>query len=70
MAIGLELTDDEMRRVMECRERWRDDQAIELAAGICIRAMVESWPIKRLFWLRSLGTMPGYRPGLILEAVA
>ena len=45
MAIGLDLTDDEMRRVMECREKWSDDEAIERAAGICVRAMVESWAL-------------------------
>lgn len=42
MSLGLELTDDEMRRVMECREKWSDDEAIERAAGICVRAMIES----------------------------
>ena len=26
MAMGLELTDDEMARVMECRERWSDEE--------------------------------------------
>lgn len=45
MSLGLELTDDEMRRVMECREKWSDDEAIERAAGICVRAMVESWAL-------------------------
>ena len=45
MSLGLELTDDEMRRVMECREKWSDDEAIERAAGMCVRAMVESWAL-------------------------
>ena len=45
MALGLDLTDDEMRRVMECREKWSDDEAIERAAGICVRAMVESFAL-------------------------
>ena len=45
MALGLELNDDEMRRVMECREKWSDDEAIERAAGICVRAMVESFAL-------------------------
>ena len=43
--LGLDLTDDEMRRVMECRERWSDDEAIERAAGICVSAMVKSWAL-------------------------
>lgn len=43
MAIGLELTDDEMARVMECRERWSDDEAIERAAGICVSEMVRTF---------------------------
>jgi hypothetical protein len=45
MSLGLDLTDDEMRRVMECREKWSDDEAIERAAGICVRAMVESFAL-------------------------
>ncbi len=45
MAIGLELTDDEMRRVMECREKWSDDEAIERAAGICVSEMVRMFEL-------------------------
>ena len=45
MAIGLELTDDEMARVMECRERWSDDEAIERAAGICVSEMVRTFEL-------------------------
>ena len=41
--LGLDLTDDEMRRVMECREKWSDDEEIERAAGICVTAMVEAF---------------------------
>ena len=43
MSLGLDLTDDEMRRVMECREKWSDDEEIERAAGICVTAMVEAF---------------------------
>jgi CRP-like cAMP-binding protein len=45
MAIGLELTDDEMARVMECRERWSDDEIIERAAGICVSEMVRTFEL-------------------------
>ena len=45
MAIGLELTDDEMARVMECRERWSDDEAIERAAGMCVSEMVRMFQL-------------------------
>lgn len=40
MALGLELTDDEMARVMEMREKWSDDERIERAAGLCVAEMV------------------------------
>ena len=40
MALGLELTDDEMARVMEMREKWSDDERIERAAGLCVSEMV------------------------------
>jgi hypothetical protein len=43
--IGLELTDDEMARVMECRERWSDDETIERAAGICVSEMVRTFQL-------------------------
>ena len=43
--IGLELTDDEMARVMECRERWSDDETIERAAGICVSEMVRTFEL-------------------------
>ena len=43
--IGLELTDDEMARVMECRERWSDDETIERAAGICVSEMVRMFEL-------------------------
>ena len=45
MSLGLDLTDDEMRRVMECREKWSDDEEIERAAGICVTAMVEAFAL-------------------------
>ena len=38
--LGLELTDDEMARVMEMREKWSDDERIERAAGLCVAEMV------------------------------
>jgi hypothetical protein len=38
--LGLELTDDEMARVMEMREKWSDDERINRAAGLCVREMV------------------------------
>jgi len=40
MALGLELTDDEMARVMEMREKWSDDERINRAAGLCVNEMV------------------------------
>lgn len=40
MSLGLELTDDEMARVMEMREKWSDDERISRAAGICVGEMV------------------------------
>lgn len=40
MALGLELTDDEMARVMEMREKWSDDERINRAAGMCVSEMV------------------------------
>ena len=40
MSLGLELTDDEMARVMEMREKWSDDERISRAAGICVDQMV------------------------------
>jgi len=43
--IGLELTDDEMARVMECREKWSDDETIERAAGICVSEMVRMFEL-------------------------
>lgn len=45
MALGLELTDDEMARVMEMREKWSDEERIERAAGMTIRAMVELFEV-------------------------
>ena len=40
MSLGLELTDDEMARVMEMREKWSDDERINRAAGLCVSEMV------------------------------
>ena len=40
MALGLELTDDQMARVMEMREKWSDDERINRAAGLCVSEMV------------------------------
>ena len=40
MALGLDLTDDEMARVMAMREKWSDDERIERAAGLCVAEMV------------------------------
>jgi hypothetical protein len=40
MSLGLELTDDEMARVMEMREKWSDDERIQRAAGLCVSEMV------------------------------
>lgn len=41
MALGLDLTDDEMARVMAMREKWSDDERIERAAGMCVTEMVK-----------------------------
>ena len=40
MSLGLDLTDDEMARVMAMREKWSDDERIERAAGLCVAEMV------------------------------
>jgi len=40
MSLGLDLTDDEMARVMEMREKWSDDERIEWAACLCVAEMV------------------------------
>ena len=45
MALGLELTDDEMARVMEMREKWSDDERISRAAGICVGQMVRMFAL-------------------------
>lgn len=45
MALGLELTDDEMARVMEMREKWSDDERINRAAGLCVSEMVQAFAL-------------------------
>ena len=45
MALGLELTDDEMSRVMEMREKWSDDERISRAAGLCVGQMVRMFAL-------------------------
>ena len=45
MALGLELTDDEMARVMEMREKWSDDERINRAAGLCVSEMVKAFAL-------------------------
>lgn len=43
--LGLELTDDEMARVMEMREKWSDDERINRAAGMCVSEMVQAFAL-------------------------
>lgn len=45
MSLGLELTDDEMARVMEMREKWSDDERISRAAVICVGQMVRMFAL-------------------------
>lgn len=41
--LGLDLSDEEMARAMEMREKWSDDERINRAAGLCVSEMVRSF---------------------------